>query len=120
MRNAVSFHSHDVEPTHILNEREYVIRARVGSSGTLAAGSVDQGSVSRSSAISPSCTAVPSRWSPRPSAARAPGAIFHDRDRRSLRRRYSGSDSQRARRGAVSARQQATEGTIDVIRRLDE
>lgn len=41
-----------------------------------------QGSASRSSAISPSCTAARSRWRPRRSAGRAPGSSFHSPDRR--------------------------------------
>ena len=40
----------------------------------------DPGSVSRSSAISPSSTVVPSRWRPRRSAGRAPGSSFHGSD----------------------------------------
>lgn len=44
-------------------------------------GAEDRGSVSRSSAISPSCTVVPSRWRPRRSAGRAPDSSFHGSDR---------------------------------------
>jgi hypothetical protein len=41
-------------------------------------GSGDQGSASRSSAISPSCTVVLSRWRPRRSAGRTPDFSFRE------------------------------------------